>query len=402
MNKGKLKIMIKSAIIHLFSLIKEIDRKNIMYFIIFIIFNIAFTYSLYLKERESITNNIDSKLISVANSVKIILPEDFHEITINKNSISKEVDKINIHKLSRLAEEFGVEHVYTFIKDNDNLYLTASSATERELIDGTERKYFDRFNTNNKEILTSFLTNEDIFVKENKNKFGIFRSVFIQNKTSSGKIYVTGVDIRLDEIESNIKNNEIKSFLDFSYYFILIMSIIMPLFYMLYVNIHKRANFDFLTGLPNKIEFNTKAELALSLSKRKNDTLSILFLDLDGFKSVNDTYGHEYGDKLLKEVANRIISSIRSTDIPSRQGGDEFLIALLNTDKATSSIIASKLVTEIRKPYTINKKEIIIGVSIGIASYPSDDIKLKELCLKSDIAMYKAKENGKNCYFHYE
>lgn len=394
--------MVRSAIIHLFSLIREIDRKNIIYFSIFIIFNIAFTYSLYLKEKEAITNNIDNKLISVANSVKIILPENFHEIAINKDSISKEDDLINTKKLTRLAEEFGVEHVYTFIKEDDKLYLTSSSATETELIDGTQRKYFDRFNTNNKEILTSFMTNEDVFVKENKNKLGTFRSVFIQNKTESGKIYITGVDIRLDEIESDIRNNEIKSFLDFSYYFILIMSIIMPLFYILYVNIHKRANFDFLTGLPNKIEFNTKAEIALSLSKRKNDTLSILFLDLDGFKAVNDNFGHEYGDKLLKEVAHRITTSIRSSDIPSRQGGDEFIIALLNTDKDTSSVIAAKLVTEIGRPYIINKKEINIGVSIGIASYPSDDIKLKELCLKADIAMYKAKENGKNHYSHYE
>lgn len=393
--------MIKASFNHMKTIIKEIDKKNIIYFGIFILFNIIFTYFLFLKEKELLTHNIDKNIIAIANSIDVVLPDHFHDKALTKDSINIKEDIENINKLSKIANEFGVEHIYTFIKVDDKIHITSSSATPLEVSTGTERKYFSILESNNENILAAFLLKKDLFIEENINNLGKFRTVFIKNKNNKGDTYITAVDMKMSDVDAMLVENEKKYFLSIGYYFILIMSVVIPLFYILYTSIHKRAHYDFLTGLPNKLEFEKKAEQALLLSKRKEDQISILFLDLDGFKKVNDTLGHECGDKLLKEVALRILGSIRATDIPSRQGGDEFIIALPNTDKEGAGVIAAKLIEEIGRPYILNKKEAIISVSIGIASYPIDDTKLKELCKKADFAMYKAKENGKNKFFYY-
>jgi diguanylate cyclase (GGDEF)-like protein len=135
-------------------------------------------------------------------------------------------------------------------------------------------------------------------------------------------------------------------------------------------------------------------------AKIVNKIIGFMFLDLDGFKAVNDTFGHDSGDLVLQETARRISNIIRNNDICIRLGGDEFLVLLTEIkDKMHSCLVARRLISAISQPINLDiGSNIIIGVSIGIASYPSDGVSVEELMNKSDEAMYKAKKIGKNNY----
>jgi diguanylate cyclase (GGDEF)-like protein len=123
-----------------------------------------------------------------------------------------------------------------------------------------------------------------------------------------------------------------------------------------------------------------------------------MFLDLDGFKKVNDTLGHDAGDLLLKQVAARLQAQVRNTDTVARLGGDEFTIILSIRDRADAEQVAEKLLSAIRAPYNLNGQEANVGTSIGIALFPQDGGQAAELVRKADAAMYEAKQAGKNTY----
>lgn len=166
-------------------------------------------------------------------------------------------------------------------------------------------------------------------------------------------------------------------------------------------DIKKLAYFDPLTELPNRALFEDRLNQALQRGGRNRLFVSILFLDLDGFKAVNDKHGHDNGDKLLAEVAKRLKNAIRSDDTVARMGGDEFTLilnALPDQQMAQNASIqiANKIIQLLAKPFIINKAPIKIGCSIGIALYPDDSIDAKELIRQADTAMYHAKQSGKN------
>lgn len=160
---------------------------------------------------------------------------------------------------------------------------------------------------------------------------------------------------------------------------------------------HFLANHDALTGLPNRISFSNQLHKALALSDRTHVPLVILLLDLDKFKQVNDTFGHHTGDLLLKEVALRILSSIRETDVVARLGGDEFvIIQSAVTQPEAAQTLARKLVSELGRPYLLENQEVISGTSIGVAFYPKDARNSVELVKKADLALYRAKRAGRH------
>lgn len=166
--------------------------------------------------------------------------------------------------------------------------------------------------------------------------------------------------------------------------------------------IYHQANYDALTDLPNRMLFNLLLKNTISQAHRLKSPLYILSLDLDGFKAVNDEYGHEIGDLLLKEVANRLMHTVRETDAVARLGGDEFMIILTNIlHKDQVKIITNKIINELGKPILITKQPILIGASVGIVNYPEDADNIKDLLLKADQAMYRAKRAGKNTYIFY-
>ena len=161
------------------------------------------------------------------------------------------------------------------------------------------------------------------------------------------------------------------------------------------------AHFDALTGLPNRTLLRDRSNLALSLAHRRHEPLALMFLDLDGFKNVNDSLGHNIGDELLKQFAARLKSIVREQDTISRQGGDEFVLVLPNTDTSGATIIAEKLLAIAAKPYHIEPHELNLTASIGIAMFPTDGIDFDTLSCSADTAMYRTKQNGRNnyCFF---
>jgi len=162
------------------------------------------------------------------------------------------------------------------------------------------------------------------------------------------------------------------------------------------------ATTDPLTGLTNHRQFDLLAVQYLKLAKREGKVLALMMLDLDKFKPVNDTYGHQAGDVLLQIVAGILKKHTRETDIVARLGGDEFAILLVNPqDGANAGIRAQNIIDEIKKPVNVLGHDVQIGVSIGIAVYPADGDGVKTLLEHADLALYKTKEMGRGTYTFY-
>ncbi len=163
----------------------------------------------------------------------------------------------------------------------------------------------------------------------------------------------------------------------------------------------KLAQFDSLTGLNNRFSFGSILKQTISRCQRNNLMAALIFLDLDHFKQVNDSLGHEIGDFLLQEVASRIKECVREEDTLSRLGGDEFTIILESTTNhvaQNAAVVSTKIIKTLKQPFYIRNNEIIIGCSIGIAIFPESGSKSEDLMRRADLAMYKAKSDGRNTY----
>ena len=162
------------------------------------------------------------------------------------------------------------------------------------------------------------------------------------------------------------------------------------------------AYHDQLTNLPNRTLFSDRLELALRHASRNKSMVAIIFIDLDRFKLVNDTYGHGEGDRLLKGFAERLSALLRSADTLARQGGDEFTIIVPDLARIEdASHIADKIVDAMRKPFSVAGQDFIASVSIGIAGYPRDGETPEALMRHADLAMYSVKKNGKNAFAYF-
>jgi diguanylate cyclase (GGDEF)-like protein/PAS domain S-box-containing protein len=159
------------------------------------------------------------------------------------------------------------------------------------------------------------------------------------------------------------------------------------------------AYHDTLTGLPNRRLFKEKLEQALEEAKRNGNKMALMYLDLDNFKSINDTFGHEIGDKLLVEFTRRVKGCVRSCDVFSRQGGDEFTILLPEIKQEQDAIRMAKcILASIQDEWCIGRDSFKATSSIGLAIYPANGTKERELLLRADEALYQAKKDGKNRY----
>ncbi|OCA84975.1 sensor domain-containing diguanylate cyclase [Pseudobacillus wudalianchiensis] len=159
---------------------------------------------------------------------------------------------------------------------------------------------------------------------------------------------------------------------------------------------------DALTGLPNRRAFVDKMNQTLSEVKRDNAVLAVMFIDLDGFKQVNDTLGHEAGDLLLKQVSNRFKDCINKKDMVARLGGDEFVILLPDTHQDDCTLTAKRIIECLAFPILLSGKDVRVTPSIGIAVYPEDGQEAETLIKHADLAMYQAKRRGKNNYQMYK
>jgi diguanylate cyclase (GGDEF)-like protein/PAS domain S-box-containing protein len=159
------------------------------------------------------------------------------------------------------------------------------------------------------------------------------------------------------------------------------------------------AEHDFLTDLPNRVLFLDRLHQALATARRRNTKLAVMFLDLDRFKAINDSFGHQVGDSVLKEVAARLSKCVRGVDTVSRQGGDEFVVILADiggVDQAAH--VAGSVMQAVSQPIAIGEHEIGLSVSIGISICPSDGEDVDTLLKNADVAMYHAKQNGRNAF----
>ncbi len=162
------------------------------------------------------------------------------------------------------------------------------------------------------------------------------------------------------------------------------------------------AHYDSLTSLPNRAHFNDMLNTSITAANKNKKKLAILFIDLDRFKNINDTFGHNTGDLVLKEVAERFSLVLRSGDILARLGGDEFIILLNNIDDPKyAGPVAQKLIETCKKPVYANKHEFFLTTSIGICIYPDDGISLEDLQRNADMAMYRAKRSGGSIYEYF-
>ena len=163
------------------------------------------------------------------------------------------------------------------------------------------------------------------------------------------------------------------------------------------------AQHDSLTDLPNRVLLNDRLTQALALAHRKEQRLALLFLDLDRFKSINDSLGHAIGDRLLQSVAERLLTCVRSSDTVSRQGGDEFVILLPEvTQPADAAVTAEKILLALSTPHRIDRQDLHLAASIGIVTYPEDGTEAETLLKHADLAMYRAKDSGRNTYRFFE
>jgi diguanylate cyclase (GGDEF)-like protein len=161
------------------------------------------------------------------------------------------------------------------------------------------------------------------------------------------------------------------------------------------------AEHDLLTGLPNRLLLSDRIGQAIAFAQRNRTQLAVLFLDLDGFKHINDSLGHTIGDRMLQSVAKRLLDCVRGSDTVSRQGGDEFVV-LLGEIKAAedATILARKLIAEVARPHTIGQHDLYITTSVGVSVYPDDGLDAETLIKHSDTAMYQAKDGGRQtCRF---
>jgi diguanylate cyclase (GGDEF)-like protein len=160
------------------------------------------------------------------------------------------------------------------------------------------------------------------------------------------------------------------------------------------------AMHDALTDLPTRRLLSDRMRQALAAARRKKEMVAVLYVDLDGFKQINDRHGHQVGDAVLEEVARRLRSNLRATDTAARVGGDEFAVVLPEiTDRGDAALVARKIIESFSRPIVASGGEYAVGASVGVSFYPRDGETLGVLLNEADRAMYKAKKKGGNTIY---
>lgn len=385
-------------------------------FIFFLLGVSLFSYYEYHKHKTMLYQQIDEKLLASATGTNLLLGPDFHARAMNSSSIMQNEYNRNIDRLSEFAKSLQVAYLYTMVQKNNKIYFTASSATDEERRTGKNlTRYFDHYDDASDALNTAFVTHRITF-DEYTDKWGFFRSIFVPLKTPEGHLYVVAADIEISEINKALREETL--FLLARLLIVLAVSLPFLTFNFRRINetlvedlklkiteekqaqerIEYLANFDLLTGLPNRIQFEDRITCSISLAKRHHQALSVMSLDLDHFKNINDTLGHRIGDILLVKLAERFNSVLREEDTVSRTGGDEFIFVLPQTDAKAAEIVAQKLLNSIIQPFYIEQNELIVTASIGITIFPTDGTDHETLSKNADTAMYRAKQEGRNTY----
>lgn len=376
--------------------IKSLIEANISWIIysMFAVLIFVFSYLAYLEEKNRIYDRIDQEILSVAQTIPLLLPKNYHDRTTDRSAVSPEEFKSIMLRLNHLTKNFHVDYVYSAVRKNNTMYTTACSATDEEMKTRINLvRYFDPYVEATPSMMAIFESGEVLF-ENNTDRWGEFRNVLVPMKSENGTVYITGVSLSLASINAYLT----QELFDYFLFGIGCIAISLPIFMWRHRRISKLAYYDALTRLPNRVAFRGLANASLNLSRRNETPFALMYLDLDGFKTVNDTLGHSIGDRLLVKVAGRLEDVLRKSDIASRQGGDEFVIGLPDTDRDGAAIVAQKILDTVARPYTVDKHQMNVTFSIGIALFPGNGTDLETLAKEADIAMYESKRRGGNCY----
>lgn len=271
----------------------------------------------------------------------------------------------------------------------------------------TNRYYTEVINKNIYDVLSGM--NKHYFKKSINNVLKNGYKMFFSAAMHKNIIFNKKVNIKISRIEKDNENFILIEFIDIINQYIRIEQL------KKYINklkvtteklkekertIHKLAYYDGLTGVANRMMFYKIGEDLCQKAKQENKILALMFIDIDKFKNINDTYGHKSGDNVLIRVADILRKNVRSNDIVCRFGGDEFLILLpLTSKQCNCEFIASKIINSKDKTLEVGNFKINISLSIGISYFPLDGENMDSIIFKADEAMYIAKKNGGNRYY---
>lgn len=372
----------------------------------------------YFHEKNRLIAQIDKQLYSAAVAVPFVLEDDFHDRTISETSISNEEDNRNIKNLSKLNNQLGTKFLYTVIKDDTgNFRLTSSSALDSEIESNTEVRYYTAYPDASDTLKKSFEHLNTDYVAPNKiykpfyvpifsDRWGTYRSIVLPIQTTQGNLYVIGVDIDISYVNTILKQNTLQTLLSFLLFLIAIIPMIIVYNSMLkhkreeyqevhklYVDSTKRSITDSLTQLYNRYKLDQELNIQYTNFKKGGKPFTLLMIDLDYFKNINDKYGHQEGDKVLQYFAKILKDSSRITDIVGRWGGEEFMVIYPNSDLNNGYLLAEKLRLALKNSKEIKKYNLTVSIGVGISK---QDMTLTQFLKKIDEALYKAKEMGRD------
>lgn len=329
------------------------------------------------------------------------------------NSISIKMLNKGYDNVFLVDKKYKKQLSHAFTKKFVGDYYVANLNAKKELMDYIA-----------KGSVESFLNIDTFYINDNNQLITTFNLADIYNKPMAYFILFNNLDSV--DLESSVRVRDRLTLL-----FIIVYIFIMGFIYYIYVKQYKHfveglnkhledtvaektvelkekseilqhlAHHDSLTGLPNRLLFLDRLKQSIKRAKRDKSTVTVLFLDLDRFKEVNDTFGHDIGDKLLKIVTSRLKSDIREEDTVARLGGDEFTIILNDIEENKVIEITNSIIKKMQEAITINDKDMYTTFSIGVSNYPEDGNTPEVLLRNADTAMYGAKEKGKNRYQFY-
>ena len=336
------------------------------------------------------------------------------EVLAKFNSVAMKMENKKYDMVVLVDKKYKAQLTHAFTKNFLDEYYVVNLNAKKELLDFVHKKSVE-----------FFINSENFYIsKETNHLVTCYKLPDIYGKPMA--YFLMFHDLKAIDISSIVKTRD-----NLSLFFILVYLFIIVLLYYWYIkeqkihvehlnreleemvyqrtkelrvqteNLDHLAHHDSLTGLPNRLLFLDRLEQVLKHAKRQKTSVALLFLDLDRFKEVNDTFGHESGDILLKVVTTRLLSCVREEDTVARLGGDEFTIILERVDESAIIKIANSIISSMKQPVKINDREMYTTFSIGISTYPDDGETSNILVRNADTAMYKAKENGKNNYQFY-
>ena len=357
-----------------------------------------------------IENRNSEDVLQIARSIEVMLPkDDLKQLEAKAGDIDKPQYRIVKNTLKEIIRvNPKVRFAYVYVEQNDKLYFIADSEPENSTdysppgqeYTEADIAYFRPFK-DGKEFITGPVTD----------RWGRWVSILVPvTDPASGKtIAVFAMDFNAKLWGSLQLIEVIESVMSFVFLLLVLFMLvrIRAKNKLLKKDITERkqmeqkleemATHDFLTGLPNRVLLLDRFTIAAALAHRNKGRLAVLSLDLDNFKSINDTLGHGAGDQVLKVISTRLRGIIRASDTLARVGGEEFLLVMPETSHLEdSATLAQKILDSFIEPFSIDGHQLHLSTSIGIALYPEDAEDLETLTRKSDAAMYYSKNHGRN------